>query len=79
MSRFGVSLYALGALGFLSLGLVSPAPVQLLAVVYFGGLSASFLYTGGVGLKVQVVVNSRRGVVVVVVVVVVVTFPYYFT
>lgn len=51
VSRFGVSLYALGAVGFLSLGLVSPAPVQLLAVVYFGGLSASFLYTGGVGLK----------------------------
>jgi len=51
VSRFGVSLYALGTLGFLVLGLVSPAPVQLLAVVYFGGLSASFLYTGGVGLK----------------------------
>jgi len=51
VSNYGVSLYALGTLGFLALGHISPAPVQMLAVVYFGGLSASFLYTGGVGLK----------------------------
>ena len=53
VSNYGVSLYALGTLGFLALGHISPAPVQMLAVVYFGGLSASFLYTGGVGLKVH--------------------------
>lgn len=51
VSNYGVSLYALGTAGFLLLGWLSPAPVQLLALVYFGGLSASFLYTGGVGLK----------------------------
>lgn len=48
---YGISLYALGTLSFLLLGILSPAPITHLAVVYFGGLSSSFLYTGGVGLK----------------------------
>ena len=30
---------------------VSPARMELLALVYFGGISSSFLYTGGIGLK----------------------------
>jgi len=51
VSTFGVALYALGTLALLLLGVLSPAPVQSLTLVYFGGLSASFLYTGGVGLK----------------------------
>ncbi len=29
----------------------SPARMELLALVYFGGISSSFLYTGGIGLK----------------------------
>lgn len=30
---------------------MSPAQMEHLALVYFGGLSSSFLYTGGIGLK----------------------------
>lgn len=31
--------------------MLSPARMEHLALVYFGGLSSSFLYTGGIGLK----------------------------
>ena len=31
--------------------LTSPARMELLALIYFGGISSSFLYTGGIGLK----------------------------
>ncbi|XP_012282844.1 ubiA prenyltransferase domain-containing protein 1 homolog [Orussus abietinus] len=48
---FGALLYALGCLGFILLTMISPAKMEHLALVYFGGLSSSFLYTGGIGLK----------------------------
>lgn len=47
----GAALYGLGCAGFVLLALLSPARVEHLALVYFGGLSSSFLYTGGVGFK----------------------------
>ncbi|XP_029154905.1 ubiA prenyltransferase domain-containing protein 1 homolog [Nylanderia fulva] len=47
----GVFLYTTGCMGFVLLTLVSPAKMEHLALVYFGGLSSSFLYTGGIGLK----------------------------
>lgn len=47
----GVMLYTLGCIGFILLVMISPARIEHLALVYFGGLSSSFLYTGGIGLK----------------------------
>ncbi|XP_063243823.1 ubiA prenyltransferase domain-containing protein 1 homolog [Bacillus rossius redtenbacheri] len=47
----GALLYAAGCLGFVCLAAMSPARMEHLALVYFGGLSGSFLYTGGIGLK----------------------------
>lgn len=47
----GALLYAAGCLGFVILTTISPAKMEHLALVYFGGLSSSFLYTGGIGLK----------------------------
>ncbi|XP_014216822.1 ubiA prenyltransferase domain-containing protein 1 homolog [Copidosoma floridanum] len=47
----GAWLYAAGCLGFVLLAGVSPAKMEHLALVYFGGLSSSFLYTGGIGFK----------------------------
>lgn len=47
----GALLYAAGCLGFVLLATISPAKMEHLALVYFGGLSSSFLYTGGIGLK----------------------------
>lgn len=47
----GAFLYAAGCLGFVLLAAISPAKMEHLAIVYFGGLSSSFLYTGGIGLK----------------------------
>jgi len=47
----GVMLYTIGCVGFIALALMSPARMEHLALVYFGGLSSSFLYTGGIGLK----------------------------
>lgn len=44
-------LYTSGCLGFLALTYLSPTQMPMLAVVYFGGMSSSFLYTGGLGLK----------------------------
>jgi len=49
--HLGAFLYCLGCLGFILLVLLSPAKMEHLALVYFGGLSSSFLYTGGIGLK----------------------------
>lgn len=40
-----------GCVGFIFLAMLSPAKMEHLALVYFGGLSSSFLYTGGIGLK----------------------------
>ena len=47
----GAWLYAAGCLGFVLLATISPGKMEHLALVYFGGLSSSFLYTGGIGLK----------------------------
>lgn len=49
--HLGVLLYMLGCVCFIVLVLSSPARMEHLALVYFGGLSSSFLYTGGIGLK----------------------------
>lgn len=47
----GATLYGVGCAGFIVLAAISPARMEHLALVYFGGLSSSFLYTGGIGLK----------------------------
>lgn len=47
----GAWLYAAGCLAFVLLAAISSAKMEHLALVYFGGLSSSFLYTGGIGLK----------------------------
>lgn len=47
----GALLYFAGCVGFLLLVTLSPAKMEHLALVYFGGLSSSFLYTGGIGFK----------------------------
>lgn len=47
----GSIAYFLGCLGFLVLVCLSPAKMEHLSLVYFGGISGSFLYTGGLGLK----------------------------
>lgn len=47
----GALLYCIGCIGFILLVIISPAKMEHLALVYFGGLSSSFLYTGGIGLK----------------------------
>ncbi|XP_041982235.1 ubiA prenyltransferase domain-containing protein 1 homolog [Aricia agestis] len=47
----GALLYMAGCAFFVMLVILSPARMEHLALVYFGGLSSSFLYTGGIGLK----------------------------
>lgn len=47
----GVILYSFGCLGFFILAIITTARLEHLALVYFGGLSSSFLYTGGIGFK----------------------------
>ncbi|XP_045477019.1 ubiA prenyltransferase domain-containing protein 1 homolog [Harmonia axyridis] len=47
----GAYLYFAGCIGFILLAILSPAKMEHLALVYFGGLSSSFLYTGGIGFK----------------------------
>lgn len=47
----GAYLYCVGCIGFILLAMLSPAKMEHLALVYFGGLSSSFLYTGGIGFK----------------------------
>ncbi|CAH0564363.1 unnamed protein product [Brassicogethes aeneus] len=47
----GALLYFAGCIGFILLAILSPAKMEHLALVYFGGLSSSFLYTGGIGFK----------------------------
>ncbi|KAG8434779.1 hypothetical protein GDO86_012939 [Hymenochirus boettgeri] len=49
--RFGVLLYTLGCLCAACLYFISKLKLEHLALIYFGGLSSSFLYTGGVGFK----------------------------
>ncbi|XP_017134213.1 ubiA prenyltransferase domain-containing protein 1 homolog [Drosophila elegans] len=47
----GAILYMAGCGGFVLLAVLSPAKMEHLALIYFGGLSSSFLYTGGIGFK----------------------------
>lgn len=49
--NFGQLCYLMGCAGFVTLVCISPAKMEHLAFVFFGGLSGSFLYTGGLGLK----------------------------
>ncbi|KAE8591824.1 hypothetical protein XENTR_v10018583 [Xenopus tropicalis] len=49
--RFGVFLYTLGCLCAACLYFISKLKLEHLALIYFGGLSSSFLYTGGIGFK----------------------------
>ncbi|XP_053280771.1 ubiA prenyltransferase domain-containing protein 1 [Pleuronectes platessa] len=48
---FGMLLYSLGCLCATLLYFLSTLRLEHLALIYFGGLSSSFLYTGGIGLK----------------------------
>ncbi|XP_061538569.1 ubiA prenyltransferase domain-containing protein 1 isoform X2 [Phycodurus eques] len=48
---FGALLYSLGCLCATLLFFLSTLRLEHLALIYFGGLSSSFLYTGGIGLK----------------------------
>ncbi|XP_034027834.1 ubiA prenyltransferase domain-containing protein 1 [Thalassophryne amazonica] len=48
---FGALLYSLGCLCATLLYFLSTLRLEHLALIYFGGLSSSFLYTGGIGLK----------------------------
>ena len=47
----GAFSYFIGCIGCMILSYISPSPMEHIALVYFGGLSGSFLYTGGLGLK----------------------------
>ncbi|KAK1157334.1 ubiA prenyltransferase domain-containing protein 1 [Acipenser oxyrinchus oxyrinchus] len=49
--RFGALLYSLGCLCATCLYFLSTLKLEHLALIYFGGLSSSFLYTGGIGFK----------------------------
>ncbi|XP_077168810.1 ubiA prenyltransferase domain-containing protein 1 isoform X2 [Paroedura picta] len=49
--RFGVFLYTLGCISAACLYCLSTLKLEHLALIYFGGLSSSFLYTGGIGFK----------------------------
>lgn len=48
---FGALLYSLGCLCATCLYFLSTLKLEHLALIYFGGLSSSFLYTGGIGFK----------------------------
>lgn len=47
--RLGLILYAIGTFAFLLLTHFSPAKEPYLALIFFGALPLSFLYTGGIG------------------------------
>ncbi|KAI8795810.1 ubiA prenyltransferase domain-containing protein 1-like isoform X1 [Biomphalaria glabrata] len=47
----GAMFYVAGCVGFMLLNIMSPAKMEHLALIYFCGLSSSFFYTGGLGLK----------------------------
>ena len=51
VATFGQLLYIVGCLAVAVLYFFSPAKLEHIALLYFGGLSSSFLYTGGIGLK----------------------------
>ena len=47
--RLGLLLYAMGTLAFIGLAHFSAAKEPYLALIFFGALPLSFLYTGGIG------------------------------
>ena len=47
--RLGLILYAIGTSAFLCLTHFSPAKEAYLAIIFFGALPLSLLYTGGIG------------------------------
>lgn len=49
--NYAVYLYGFGMLCMLLLVALSKAKSELIAALFFGGLSSSFVYTGGIGLK----------------------------
>ena len=51
VATMGGIFYFMGCVGFALLTVISPTKMEHLALIYFGGLSSSFLYTGGLGLK----------------------------
>lgn len=51
LAQLGAVCYTIGLLCFTCLTLLSPAKMAYLACLFFGGLSFSFFYTGGIGLK----------------------------
>ena len=51
VATMGTICYVAGCAGFSILVWLSPTRMEHLALIYFGGLSSSFLYTGGLGLK----------------------------
>ena len=48
---FGAFFYVCGCVGCMFLTFISSAQIEHIALVYFCGLSSSFLYTGGLSLK----------------------------
>jgi 1,4-dihydroxy-2-naphthoate octaprenyltransferase len=51
ITRLGVFLYLMGSISFFLLLFLTPAKEEILTFIYFGGLSLSFMYTGGIGNK----------------------------
>lgn len=51
VATMGGLFYFIGCICFALSAYLSPAKMEHLAFIYFGGLSGSFLYTGGLGLK----------------------------
>lgn len=51
LTVLGVLVYSVGCFGMICLCFISSARIEHLALVFFGGLSASFAYTGGIGFK----------------------------
>ncbi|XP_068754483.1 ubiA prenyltransferase domain-containing protein 1-like [Montipora capricornis] len=49
--KLGVFSYSISSLALVVLVGFSPAKIEHLSFLFFGGLSGSFLYTGGIGLK----------------------------
>ena len=49
--RLGVLSYVIGCVSLCGLVFISSASLEQLSLLFFGGLSASFLYTGGFALK----------------------------
>ena len=47
----GMLFYSVGIISFMILNFLSVAEIEHLALIFFCGLSSSFLYTGGLGLK----------------------------